>query len=317
MTPRPKVLFIGGSGRNGSTLLASVLGQIQGFCSVGELRYLWDRGLIENRHCGCGERFRECPFWGDVLASAFGAGKTPDPHWLLQRREGGLRSRHLLVQAAASHKLKAPGYREYLEATRRLYSAIAEVSGCRVIVDSSKFPSYQYVLESFADLDVYTVHLVRDPRAVTYSYSFRRKPRSPFESDRLLDARHPMVTALSWHEWNVLLRKSQRRRPDRYLALRYEDFASSPHDTVRRIEAFVGEDAAPLPFVTEREVVLGVQHTVSGNPNRFKTGAIPIRADEEWRSSMTWRMWLMVSLMTWPERMRYGYKRGLVSGRVP
>ena len=60
-----------------------------------------------------------------------------------------------------------------------------------------------------------------------------------------------------------------------------------------------------------------VQHTVSGNPNRFQTGAIPIRADEEWRSSMTWRMWLMVSLMTWPERMRYGYTRGLVSGRVP
>jgi hypothetical protein len=308
VNPRPKVLFIGGSGRNGSTVLASVLGEIPGFRSVGELRYVWDRGLIENRHCGCGERFQDCPFWREVLECAFGAGRMPDPEALVRRREGGLRSRHLLVQAAASRKLKSPPYQEYLEATRRLYSAIGAVSGCRVIVDSSKFPSYQYVLESFADLDVYTVHLVRDPRAVTYSYCCRRKPRSPFENDQLLNARHPVVTALTWHEWNLLLRKSERRRPARYLALRYEDFAQDPRSTVQRILALAGETGAPLPFVGDREVVLGTNHSVSGNPDRFKTGPVPIRLDEEWRASMTRRMRLMVSVMTWPERLRFGYR---------
>lgn len=319
MNQRLKVLFIAGSGRNGSTLLASVLGQIQGFCSVGELRYLWDRGLVENRHCGCGERFMDCPFWRDVLACAFGQGVRPDAHDLSRRREQGLRSRHLFLPGAASRKLKSPAYKAYLEATRRLYSAIRTVSGSHVIVDSSKFPSYQYVLESFPDLDVYTVHLVRDPRAVTYSYCCRRKPRSPFEHDQLLNPRHPLATALSWHEWNILLRKSQRRRPDRYMILRYEDFTQDPRTVVQRVLAMVKEEPAELPFVGDREVVLGPQHTVSGNPDRFKTGFTVIQTDDEWRGSMGWRMRLFVSAMTWPERLRYGYAErwGRMSGAQP
>ena len=36
--PRTKVLFIGGYGRSGSTLLDRLLGQIDGFVSVGEVR---------------------------------------------------------------------------------------------------------------------------------------------------------------------------------------------------------------------------------------------------------------------------------------
>jgi Sulfotransferase family len=308
VSQRVKVLFIAGSGRNGSTILANVLGQLKGFCSVGELRYLWDRGLIENRHCGCGRRFQDCPFWGDVLARAFGDGPQPDGPDLLRRREQGLHSRHLLIPQAASRRLAAPAYQVYLDATQRLYSAIRAVSGCDVVVDSSKFPSYQYVLESFADLDVYTVHLVRDPRAVTYSYCCRQKPRSPFEHAELLNPRHPVATALSWHEWNVLLRRSARRRPGRYMLLRYEDFAEDPQAVLLRILAMLGEERAQLPFVGDREVVLGTHHTVSGNPDRFKTGSTIIRTDEEWKTQMGWGMRAVVSVMTWPERLRYGYE---------
>ena len=39
----PQVLYVGGWGRSGSTLLDLALGQIPGFVSVGELRYLWER----------------------------------------------------------------------------------------------------------------------------------------------------------------------------------------------------------------------------------------------------------------------------------
>lgn len=307
MNRRIKVLFIAGSGRNGSTLLANVLGQVDGFCSVGELRYLWDRGLVEDRHCGCGERFSACPFWRDVLAHAFGAADRVDGQDLLQRRESGLRSRHLLVPGAASRKLGSPDYKVYLDATEKLYSAIQTVSGARVIVDSSKFPSYQHVLETFSGLDVYTVHLVRDPRAVTYSYCCRRKPRSPFEESTLLAPRHPLTTAASWHEWNIILRRSARRRPGRYLMLRYEDFAQDPRTGIQRVLAMLGENSVELPLVGEREVMLGTHHTVSGNPDRFKTGRTLIRTDEEWKDKMSYRLRALVSAVTWPERLRYSY----------
>jgi hypothetical protein len=67
LSDRVKVLYIAGSGRSGSTILDNTLGQIDGFFSVGELRYIWERGLIEDRLCGCGERVHQCPFWAAAL----------------------------------------------------------------------------------------------------------------------------------------------------------------------------------------------------------------------------------------------------------
>src|SRR6476469_754930 len=62
VAPRPAapVLFIAGWGRSGSTLLDRMLGQVPGVFSAGELRDIWDRGVREDRLCGCGQPFHEC-----------------------------------------------------------------------------------------------------------------------------------------------------------------------------------------------------------------------------------------------------------------
>lgn len=44
-----RVLYIVGSGRSGSTIIGNILGRIEGFSHVGELRYIWDRNIIESR----------------------------------------------------------------------------------------------------------------------------------------------------------------------------------------------------------------------------------------------------------------------------
>jgi hypothetical protein len=46
---RVTVLYVAGTGRSGSTLLARVLGEADGFVAAGELRYVWQRGLVEDR----------------------------------------------------------------------------------------------------------------------------------------------------------------------------------------------------------------------------------------------------------------------------
>ncbi|MCP5113102.1 MAG: sulfotransferase, partial [bacterium] len=63
-----RILFIAGCWRSGSTLLGDLLGAVSGFCHVGELHHVWRRGLELNWLCGCGERFRSCPFWREVTA---------------------------------------------------------------------------------------------------------------------------------------------------------------------------------------------------------------------------------------------------------
>ena len=60
MTSPQKVLYIGGFGRSGSTLVERILGQLPGFCSAGEIVFLWQRGLIDGQLCGCGVPVPEC-----------------------------------------------------------------------------------------------------------------------------------------------------------------------------------------------------------------------------------------------------------------
>src|SRR5438270_11044874 len=66
-----KVLYLAGTGRSGSTLLARILDRNDGVFAAGELRYFWQRGLLEDRLCGCGEPFSRCPFWSEVMERAF------------------------------------------------------------------------------------------------------------------------------------------------------------------------------------------------------------------------------------------------------
>ena len=42
---RAQVLYVGGWGRSGSTLLSHMLAQVAGHVSVGELRYVWQAGV--------------------------------------------------------------------------------------------------------------------------------------------------------------------------------------------------------------------------------------------------------------------------------
>ena len=67
-----RVLYLTGSGRSGTTVINSILGQLGGAFAGGELRYLWRRGVVENHLCGCGRTFDECPVWKCAVMAAPG-----------------------------------------------------------------------------------------------------------------------------------------------------------------------------------------------------------------------------------------------------
>jgi hypothetical protein len=71
-----RVLYLAGWGHSGSTLAESLLDQVPGLVGVGEIKFLWERGLLQNRRCSCGTPLRSCDFWVQVLKEAFGA--VPD-----------------------------------------------------------------------------------------------------------------------------------------------------------------------------------------------------------------------------------------------
>ena len=95
MPDKIKVLYVAGWGRSGSTVLTNILGEVDGFVSVGEVNFLWQHGLIENRLCGCGVPFRECEEWTKILDRAFGGADSVDPHRMVRLQNAGVRTRHV------------------------------------------------------------------------------------------------------------------------------------------------------------------------------------------------------------------------------
>lgn len=308
MGERTRVLYIAGAGRSGSTLLDNILGQVDGYFAVGELRYLWQRGIVENRLCGCSRRFADCPVWTAVLDAAFGDHDGVDSEIMIGHQRRGSRARHLPLLLATRHRphLLTSRLGGYPDALARLYPAIAEVTASRVIVDSSKLPTYGYLLETIGSLDLYVVHLVRDPRATAYSWT-RRKVQPDRGSFGYMESQSPLKSSLLWDLWNVTVEAIWRRFPDRYLRLRYEELVQHPEESVRRVLALLGDEDQELPFADDRTVTLGANHSVAGNPDRLKEGAVTLRADAEWVQRMPARSRALVSAATAPLLLRYGY----------
>jgi len=304
---RVKVLYVVGLGRSGSTILSNSLGQIGGYFSAGELNFIWRHNVLENRLCGCGRPFRECPVWTRVMDEAFGGMDGVDPREMMRLQSSGTRTRHIpLMLTGRGRQRLAERLEKLLINYRRLYEAIGSVTDSRVIVDSSKEPAHGYAMSMVPDVDFYVLHLIRDPRAAAYSW-LKKKPQPDTDTREHMARFSPTKSSVLWDSWNASAEALWRRTPQKYLRIRYEDFVADPRESLERILGLVGV-TAELPLAGEREVRLGVSHTVSGNPNRFETGAVELCPDHEWISNMSPRDRTLVTALTLPLLPRYGYR---------
>lgn len=303
-----KIIYIAGWGRSGTTLMDSVLGQPPGFFSVGELRWIWERGVIENRACGCGRAFADCEVWRDILNEAGMVDLTDADARALVERTNRLRTRHLPLLLIPGLKPLARRRAEPLvDDLTRLTNAIADRTGARVLVDSSKFPSYGYALSRVPGVDFRVVHMVRDPRAVAYSWWRRPKTQPDSRVAPRMKRHDPVSSTLYWAAWNDAITRLW-GDSEHYRLIRYEDFAARPRETVGAILEWAGEAGAEPGFVDERTVRLEPAHTVSGNPGRFDTGEVEIRVDQRWRTGLPGSERWAVTALAWPWLARYGYR---------
>jgi hypothetical protein len=330
MTGGFRVLYLGGFGRSGSTLIERLLGELPGVCPVGELVHLWQRGVLAGERCGCGAPFHDCPFWQRVGAIAFGGWSNADADRISSLRRQVDRNRFIPLLATSEGP---PAFRralnEYLSVYLRLYSAVAEASGCRIVVDSSKLASLAFCLHWCGDLDLRVLHVVRDSRAVAYSWMRHvsrpdvAPPRSDGPPVQRTAAAHSYMTkyppasaALRWNIQNSALHVLARTGTPTSL-VRYEDMVRDPESVLREVAAFAGVPVSdePLRFLSGDGVghhadLGAAAHTVSGNRVRFLSGRVPIRRDDAWQAAMSASQRRTVTALTLPLLGRYGYVRG-------
>lgn len=324
-----RVLYIAGSGRSGTTIIDNILGQLPGVFSAGELRFLWTRGMVENRLCGCGEKFADCPTWSEVMGRALASWPELEPATYAADQHARVRAARLPRTLLRSRRRAAAGAHETANVTDEhvavlgdLYRSIAHITGAEVLVDSSKLPPYGHLLASVPGVDVRVLHIVRDPRATAFSW-LRRKALPDFGDARIMQRQHPAKAATLWLLWNGVTELLW-ARPGRnghseetYLRMRYEDFVTAPEEATARIARFLGVPDDRLPFPKPRTALLSTTHTVAGNPSRHQRGEVALRPDAEWRTAMRARDARLVTALTWPLLLRYRYPLRRTTGGHP
>jgi hypothetical protein len=314
-TEAPRVLYISGDGRSGSTLLSALLGANEGFFPVGELRGIW-HAVRTNELCGCGTPFLDCSFWRVVGERVFAGWDRVDTDRMLALDARYARHRsigRLFVPAIGRNR---DSQREqYAAVLRRLYEAVWEESGCSVIVDSSKDAPYGFLLSGIEGLDVRVVHLVRDSRGVAYSWSKRTVARPEYVAHPTLQRtfmnwQSPVRSALEWDLKNVLCHALSRSAAAGVF-LRYETLVQKPDWSLAEIRRGLRWDAPvnspPVSLAASGEFESLPHHTLGGNRVRFARGVVQVRGDDEWKTKMRRTSRLQVGILTLPLLIAYGY----------
>lgn len=302
-----KLLYVGGMPRSGSTLTDLMLDSLPGHVAVGELFYLWRNGLVHDGLCACGQRFSGCPFWHAVGEQAFGGWRREDGERVLRLQAEVDRTACVPLVLAGRPSGFARALQDYRDVLQRLYSAIADVSGARVVVDSSKRGSLAFVLRSMPGIDLTVAHVVRDPRGVAHSFSKRVPLPAGVDLAEEMPRTPPRKVARRWLTVNALVGSLQPLGVP-LVRVRYEDLVNNPLRELRRIAAAEGEPALErLDALDDRGLQVPDTHVVAGGRIRLAEGVLPLRLDDAWRREIDPAARRLVSGLTWPLRAAYGY----------
>lgn len=225
----PKVLYVMGAGRSGSTILGITLGNCPGILYAGELdKWLRTSGKPVHR----GERRER--FWLQVRE------QIEIPPALLGRAARCLEQTSAPFRPGTwrlQRRLREP-YRRFSE---DLYRTVARVAGVTGIVDTSHFPRRARQLQRLSGIELYLLLIVRDPHSVVASW----------DRDDVVEPRFNLL-ASNAYLWlthllsaYVFLRHPRERR----LLVRHESFVEDPERVLGDILARVGS-AARMPDFT-------------------------------------------------------------------
>jgi hypothetical protein len=300
-----KLIYVLGWGHSGSTLLGLMLGSADNVVSVGEIvffDYYRDRRshpkVLREFDCTCGEDFQRCPFWRGVLESL-------EPARPSVARDESAPQRLIWLLRLAAHVLRGrpqaggatgPGDDAALLGTAAAHSS----PPAEFVCDSSKDFARLARLIMDPRLEVYPIHLVRDARAVAWSYAKNKRVQLGLSKVGFYRG------LLLWLGVNLLSRWTARlaRRP--YVSLSYERLCRDPRGTELWLAERLGlrlRGADPV-----KRINAGVYHDVGGNLMRFKK-LTAIRSDDAWRAQAPRLGVWLGGLLMWAFGRRWSRRR--------
>jgi hypothetical protein len=165
---RPRVLYVTGFGRSGSTVTCIALGRHPAIFNAGEVvsisTFTAGANYVAPRACGCQRRLEQCPFWSEV------AGRVPLGVDTVPPTAAGWR--HYVPWLPPTNS----DLNRWGRTNAHFYSAVLDVSKATIVVDASKRADRAYWLWASGEVDLIPLWLTRDFKSVMRSE--RRKHRS-------------------------------------------------------------------------------------------------------------------------------------------
>jgi len=226
-SPKPKVVYVLGAHRSGSTVLGVTLGNCEGVFFAGELHsWLTRRG--------------EASFGGEEGARLWRAiaEEVPDRERLFGHETQLALDRSSVLYRPRMwprrRRLRGP----YLRIYQALYRAIARRTGASAVIDTSHYPLRAMELQGLDGIELYLLFLVRDPQGVVDSFDSRNAD-SP--------SRPQLVTNLQLWVTHALCVIAFLRQPrSRRIFLRHEEFLADPEGVLAQLLQWIGQPV-PIP----------------------------------------------------------------------
>jgi hypothetical protein len=291
-----KVLYVAGSMRSGTTLVAELLGSFRGAMAIGELNNV-SFAALKGQRCSCGNDPLGCEVWGPVFAHVLA---EPAAARIWELRQLLERQRRLpeLRRLASRDEIAWPAVvAEYVAFLRSSVATLLEASGASTLVDSSKSPGGLALMRLAFPGEVAVLHLLRDPRGVANSES-RHVHRRDADTSAPPSTRSIVRSAAGWDSVNLECALMARGIE---MAARtwYEWLCEAPADRLEALGRRLGL-VSPGPVFDGRRVLLSPSHVLAGNPSRTGPQWRSVERDEAWREDLSRREQRLVSLIAWP-----------------
>ena len=241
-----KIIYLLGLGHSGTTLVGRLLNAHSRVVATGGTKNI-PLFVSGRKSCTCGAISpQDCDYWS-----------------LVERA---------LVKRGLSLSVLDFGYDNQknldLQALRFYFESVLEASGAEVIVDTSRRRTYFGKLEQVRDVELFPVHIFKDPRA-QYS-SNKRKGMGMLRSVWNYNVRGRRIHGMK-----------PKGRPIEHVS--YEALCRDPRGELGRIMSAVG-----LAFEADQLTAFGEKetHILGGNRMRKDKSSI-IRLDEKWHTRLT------------------------------
>jgi len=293
---RPKVIYIMGCGRSGTTILDIILGNHSGFLSLGELNNAMD-AWNKKRICSCGVPIRQCRIWKNV-GNIFFSNDSGGEHYRIANYQNDIERQISIINHILG--LYDPSMiHEYHSYIYNIFRLLKESSSAKAVIDSSKSVGRALALLKNAKIDVQIIHLVRDPRGVYFSFQ---------KKNLITPTKNIWSLVVYWNGVNFLASLARLRFGDKkVLRVRYEDLISNTDKTIDKIGDFIKEDLSDVKIKLRDEVSMERGHIASGNRIREQKIPLKLQPDFEWMKRLKLHQRIIIATHCSPLMIAYRY----------